>query len=135
MVYLLPYKALSNGFNLLLALFWMSSTCMWLNPINTRHAQLGCALAWDQEPACSHSSETPATDRLSSRGVHTTTSHWFTQGMLFDIEEDWDTFLSLIPTRMLSNLFQFQSRVDVPLAPHQSYRARKLYLHHLSFLC
>lgn len=135
MVFLSPIKPLSKGFTFLLALFLLSSTCMWLNPLNARHAQFWDAHAWGQEFSCSHSSKMPAPHRLTARGVHTTTSHWFSQGMLFEIEEDWDTFLALIPTHTQSSLFQFQSNMGAPRAPHQSYRSRRLYLHHLSFLC
>jgi len=135
MVFLSPIKPLSKGFTFLLALFLLSSTCMWLNPSNAGNAQLWYAHAWGQEFFCSHSSKTAAADRLYSRGVHTTTSHWFSQGMLFEIEEDWDTFLALIPNHTQSNLFQLHSNMGAPRAPHQSYLSRRLYLHYLAFLC
>lgn len=57
------------------------------------------------------------------------------EDLLLNLEDDWEVFFTLAPTRVLSGTDSIHSFPHQSLTLHLSYRSRKLYLQHQSFLC
>ena len=136
MIFLKNHKSFNSSFIIVLVLLFVSSICTWSNHAYAMHGQVQPVNCLDGFQSCNpYMAPSPGIGRASG-GVPASLLCWPAKcNLFFDLEEELDTFLIPVACRDQSSPALIQSDSAAPRLLNQSYRSRRIYLHHRSFLC